>query len=230
MKTLSYARDFLDFIFPPLCLHCSERLYVPEKNLCLHCWSELPRTDFEKFKENPVYRSFVGRFPLVYGAAWLHFQKGGLVQNLMHTFKYHDREDLAFYLGARLAEEWRTAPILRAPDLIVPVPLHPRKRRKRGYNQAEAIAKGISKVSGKPLCTDVLIRQTYKKSQTHEHRFERWQQVQSVFKVQEPEKLAGLHILLVDDVLTTGATLEACLQSMQSIPGTRFSVLSLAHA
>jgi ComF family protein len=230
MKWQVLGRDVLDFIFPPLCFNCGQRLYAPERDLCLSCWSELPRTDFEKFRENPVYRSFVGRFPLENAASWLHFQKGGLVQDLMHAFKYRNRPDLARQLGKTLAQEWREAPILSAPDLIVPVPLHPRKRRKRGYNQAEAIARGIAEVLNKPLVLDALERRVHKNSQTREQRFNRWEQVKAVFALSRPEALQDQHVLLVDDVITTGATLEACLQVMQEAKGSRFSVLSLARA
>lgn len=230
MELNVYLRDVFDFLFPPLCLNCASNLYHPEKNLCIDCRMELPRTDYERHHENPMFRSFVGRFPLEYAAAWLHFQKGGMVQKLMHEFKYRDRPDLARYLGQILAAEWRQAPILRAPDVIVPVPLHPRKRRKRGYNQAEAIALGLAEGCGKPLVKDALKRSVYKNSQTREQRFNRWAQVKSVFSLADADALAGLHVLLVDDVMTTGATLEACLQVMKQAPESRFSVLTLARA
>lgn len=230
MKLKRYGSDLLDFIYPPLCLACEQRLYFPEEDLCLACLHDFPRTDFERYIENPVFRIFKGRFPLQYAAAWLHFEKGGMAQVLMHQFKYKDQPQLAFLLGKTLGEEWRKAPICSEADLIIPVPLHPRKRRNRAYNQAEKIAEGLAKAIDKPVIADQLIRQVYKSSQTKEHRFNRWQQVKSVFSLKDGTALRGKHILLVDDVVTTGATLEACLSAMKDIPGARFSVLTLAYA
>lgn len=191
---------------------------------------DLPRTDFEKFRENPVFRRFVGRVKLEYAAAWLHYQKGGVVQKLMHEIKYRDRPDLAVYLGELLAKEWQEADILKEPDLIVPVPLHPRKRRRRGYNQSEQIAIGLARGSGASVETDQLYRHRYRQSQTRQHRFERWQQVKCDFSIRDPDRFAAKHILLVDDVVTTGATLEACVQALSLAPDTRYSILCLAHA
>ncbi|WP_421750843.1 ComF family protein [Croceimicrobium sp.] len=230
MKPFVYLRDFVDLIFPPSCLACEQKLFRPERHICLACKADLPRTDFEKYQDNPVFRRFIGRFPLRYAGAWLHFQKAGKVQKLMHAFKYRDQEKLAYFLGGQLAREWRDSPLLASPDVIVPVPLHPRKQRKRGYNQAQAIAEGLSAELSKPLVLDQLRRVRYRNSQTKERRFNRWQQVNSVFQLKDPAKLAGLHILLVDDVITTGATLEACLQVLAQAPESRFSVLTLAHA
>ncbi|QNR25567.1 ComF family protein [Croceimicrobium hydrocarbonivorans] len=230
MKLYPYIQDFIDLVFPPHCLACEQKLFRPERHICLACKAELPRTDFEKFHDNPVFRRFIGRFPLRFAGAWLHFQKAGKVQKLMHAFKYRDQEKLAVYLGRQLAKEWRDSPLLASPDVIIPVPLHPRKQRKRGYNQAQAIAEGLSAELKKPLVLGQLNRIRYRNSQTKEKRFNRWQQVHSVFQLKEPASLAGLHILLVDDVITTGATLEACLQSLAQAPDSRFSVLTLAHA
>ncbi len=230
MKLKLYWQDLLDLVYPPLCMACDQRLFREEDQLCLACSFDLPRTDFEKFLENPVYRSFIGRFPLEYAAAWLHFEKGGKVQNLMHQFKYKDQPQLAVHLGRMLGEEWREASICKNIDLIIPVPLHPRKQRKRGYNQAAKIGEGLAEALDKPLVLDQLKRQVYRRSQTREHRFNRWSQVKSVFVLEKPEALKAKHILLIDDVVTTGATLEACLQAMTDIPDAKFSVLTLARA
>ncbi len=222
--------DLVDLLYPPQCPGCKNRLYHLDDLICLNCIYELPRTDYEKYQDNPVFRRFIGRLPLEYGASWLHFQKGGIVQELMHQFKYGDRPDLAFWLGARLGEEWKDAPICKEPDLIIPVPLHPRKKLKRTYNQAEAIAEGLSQAIHKPLIKDALVRVRYRNSQTKEHRFRRWQQVKKVFALRNEKCLRNKHILLVDDVITTGATAEACIEVMQSTSGIKFSVLSLAQA
>jgi ComF family protein len=226
----NYLSDVVDFIYPPRCLNCENRLFGSERNLCLTCHFDLPRTDFEKHPQNSVLRRFTGRFHLQNAAAWLHFEKGSVVQKLMHEFKYRDRPDLAEWLGYQMGLEWKEAPILQDVDLIVPVPLHWRKLWKRGYNQAACIGAGLSKAIEKPHFNKLLKRRVYGSSQTNEHRFNRWQKVQSVFTVTNEEPYRGKHILLIDDVLTTGATAEACLWALASIPEARFSLLCLAHA
>lgn len=225
-----YCQDLLDLVYPPRCLACENRLFGAEKFLCLACRLDLPRTDYEAFKENPVYRSFYGRFPVHNAAAWLHFEKGSMVQALMHEFKYKNRPDLAFWLGATLGQEWRHAKILKAAEVLIPVPLHPKKLRKRGYNQALEIARGLAKSTNLPLAPENLQRVVFRKSQTKESRYQRWEQVKTVFKLNNGQNLKGKHILLVDDVLTTGATIEACLHTLAEVSEARLSVLCLAHA
>ena len=229
MNLRLYGQDLLALVYPPICRACEERLYGKEAFLCLACKHQLPRTDYERYRDNPVFRRFVGRVDLVQAAAWLHFEKGSIVQKLMHQFKYRDQMELAVWLGSTLAKEWAESPICKQVDGLIPVPLHRRKQRRRGYNQAEAIARGLAIGLNKPLHCN-LKRVAYGESQTKGNRFRRWQQVSSVFELQSPEQLQGRHLLLVDDVVTTGATLEACAQVLLEVPGLKLSLLTLAHA
>ena len=175
-------------------------------------------------------RSFYGRVPLEKAASWLHFSKGGVVQSLMHQFKYKDRPDLALYLGKQAALECGESDFFKGIDLVVPVPIHPKRKRKRGYNQAALIAEGIADAISVKTQPQFLKRPRYQGSQTREHRFERWLNVSSSFEIAPKHKEKANHILLVDDVITTGATLEACVQALLGIEGIKISVFSLAQA
>lgn len=225
-----YFKSLWDFIFPEFCCACGTTLVEGECCICIACDLDLPRTYFQEHSENPVMRKFLGRAALEKAGAWLHFNKEGRVQSLMHQFKYKNRPDLAFYLGRRAAEEWVDSGFFKTLDFIVAVPLHPRRLRQRGYNQAACIAKGMSAALGIPVRSDLLERSLFQKSQTKEHRFERWQNVSQNFRLQSKISLQSCHILLVDDVITTGATLEACAQVLLKEPELRISVFCLAHA
>lgn len=217
-------------IYPPHCLACTAELVEGEEFLCNACLLELPLSHFHQHPNNPVFRRFVGRVRLERAAAWLAFNQGGLVQKLMHQFKYRDQPRLALWLAQQAAQEWQASAFFEDIDLIIPVPLHPRKRKKRGYNQAEQIALGLSRILLIPCDFNSLRRSEYKRSQTREHRFERWQQVSRSFSFERSASFKGNHILLVDDVVTTGATLEACAQVLHRSGSLKVSVFCLAHA
>jgi ComF family protein len=225
-----YSRNFVDFLFPLQCVACEKNLVPGEEFLCIPCYLELPKTHYHLYADNPVLRTFTGRFPLQKGAAWLQFQKEGVIQAAMHALKYKNRPRLATYLASKAAADWQESKFFDDIDLIVPVPLHWRKRMRRGYNQASYIAQGLSEVLSKPVDEGFLYRANYRHSQTHETRFKRWRNVNSVFALKANQAVSGKHILLVDDVLTTGATMEACLKTMGEMPDCSFSIFTLAHA
>ena len=225
-----YSRNFLDFLFPLHCVACGEGLVPGEDFFCIPCYLELPKTHYHRYADNPVLRTFTGRFPLQKGGAWLQFQKGGVIQAAMHAIKYKNRPRLATYLASKAAADWQESNFFDGIDLIVPVPLHWRKRIKRGYNQATYIAHGLSQVLNIPVDESFLYRANYRQSQTRETRFKRWRNVKSVFALKTHLAVSGKHILLVDDVLTTGATMEACLRTMEDMPDCSFSIFTLAHA
>ncbi len=225
-----YSRDFINFLFPLECVACKKALVVGEEYFCINCYLELPKTQYHLYSDNPVLRSFTGRFPLERGAAWLQFQKGGVIQAAMHAIKYQNRPRLGAFLASEAASEWQNSDFFKDIDLIVPVPLHWRKRMKRGYNQASFIAQGLSKVLNIPIDESFLYRAQYRNSQTRENRFTRWSNVNSVFALKTNLAVTDKHILLVDDVLTTGATLEACLSVLAKMPACKFSIFTLAHA
>lgn len=148
----------------------------------------------------------------------------------MHSLKYKGRQETGIFLGEQYGNELKESSYFNTVELILPVPMHPTKLRIRGYNQCEKIATGLSNSMNVPFQFDCLSKVVHTESQTKKSRYERWENVQNVFKVNQPEFIAGKHILLVDDVLTTGATLEACATKLLEVPGTRVSVVTLAYA
>ncbi len=226
----NYFIDFVALVFPRICLGCGRSLLRFEKMLCLQCLYRLPETRYHMFEGNPVEQIFWGRIKIERAASFLFFNKGGLTQKLLHALKYKKRREAGLFLGEMYGQKLKeTVPFCDA-DMIIPVPLHPRKKRKRGYNQSEVIAKGISKVLKIPVCNDILLRKRNSSTQTRKNRFQRWKNVETIFSAKEQGFLQDKHILLVDDVVTTGATLEACIRSINTNPGAKVSILTIAYA
>lgn len=225
---LTYINGLLNLCYPSCCCGCQEPLLLGETTLCTNCLLELPRTDFHLTGSNPVADSFMGRSAIDKGAAFLHFEKEGIVQNMLHQLKYKNRPEVGVYLGKLAAHELKD--FFKGVDLLVPVPLHPKKLKKRGYNQALKIAEGLSVASGIALDGENLIRVQFTDSQTLKGRFERWLNVKTVFQLQDPSAFSGKKIMLVDDVLTTGSTMEGCLSVLEGISGAKLSVFTLAFA
>ncbi len=192
--------------------------------------ARLPRTDLHRQRGNRVERNFWGKFPVERATSFLHYAKEGMVRELLFELKYHGGKDVGEVLGRMAAAELRSSCFFEDIDGIIPVPLHRRKEWKRGYNQSEWIAKGLSAVTGIPVHPKVVVRNRYTETQTRKGRFERWENVQDLFSCPSPEPLGGKHVLLVDDVLTTGATLVACADALREIPGIKISVFTLALA
>jgi ComF family protein len=222
--------DFLALFYPRLCSGCHTALVRGEDVLCLGCLADLPKTGFEKKSDNPVAQLFWGRADIRLATSFCCFDKGGIMQHLMHQLKYKGSTDVGEKLGKLMGIDLVKSESYQEVELIIPVPLHPKRERRRGYNQSAAIGKGLSNVMGIPLVTGNLIRNHYSNSQTNKGRFERWENVKELFGVKKPELLEGKHLLLVDDVVTTGSTLEACAQVLLKIPGTRVSIATLAYA
>lgn len=222
--------DLLELFFPSLCVTCGERLVSQEKFVCMGCWLDLPVTNFHREPENKVAQLFWGRVQLEHATAWYHFRKGSNYQQIIHFIKYRGMKELGRECGKRLGESLSEAESFRNVDVIVPVPLHPKKRRKRGYNQSEWIALGIAETLQKPVVTDNLYRKVHTSTQTKKSRLERWQNVEGIFEVNDPESFSGKHILLVDDVATTGATLEASAMPLLKIENSKVSIATLAYA
>ncbi len=222
--------DLLNFFFPEVCLLCGKLLYQGEEHICLHCYCRLPKTGFYKQISNPAWQLFLGKVHIEKAWAYLYFEKGSAVQKLVHAFKYHNRKKLAWWLGKLAAEEITRHPDAHTFDVLVPVPLHPSAQRKRGYNQTEWIAQGVHTVTGLPVQTGRLIKKTPTTSQTRHTVYDRWKNIKQAFAVEHSEELEGKHILLIDDVLTTGSTTTACAEVLLAIPGTRVSILALTIA
>ncbi len=221
-------KDFFNLFYPEQCLACSKSLYSGEKWLCLDCLSHLPKTNFWNEVDNPVARLFWGRSKVYAAAAFLFFTKSGRVQHLMHQLKYKNKPEIGVFLGKQFGIYLSKSPNFSDVDMIIPVPLHPKKQKKRGYNQSERIASGLSESTKKPLNTTVLLRGKFTETQTRKSRFSRWENVNDVFHVADPDEIKGKHVLLVDDVITTGATIEACVNKLNAVDGVRVSVVSLA--
>lgn len=222
--------DFLNLFFPNLCLLCHAPLIEGEEHFCLHCLFGLPFTHYEQKAENPAVLLFAGKIPVTQAAALLRYEKKGNVQQLTHYLKYKGNKELGYYLGRLAAWKIRQTPWYDTVDLLIPVPLHPRKKKQRGYNQAEWIAKGMASVLHIPVDTKSLQRCTQTGTQTRKSVYERWINVQEVFRLASPENLAGKHILLIDDVITTGATIGACAQAVFQARKVKVSIFSLAIA
>ena len=223
-------QDLLSVVLPRTCPACGKPLKDWEECLCLTCLAGLPLTRFHEHPDNPLAEVFWGRVRLEQAVAWFYFRKGSAYQDVMHNFKYNHRPDIGVYLGKQIGYELKHSTIFVKPDVVIPVPLHRRKLRKRGYNQSEKISKGISIALDIPMDIKTLYRSGKTATQTRKSRFERWLNVSGKFGLRDPDRIRDLHILLVDDVVTTGATLEACAEVLLSVPGVRVSVAAVAWA
>jgi ComF family protein len=221
--------DFLQFFFPDLCVACGQILNKQEKVLCAQCLYHIPRTDFHKDPENQVSQLFWGRVKIEYAAAFFYFNKGSAYQPLIHKLKYGGRRDIGTEMGKLFGSELRNSVFAEA-DVIIPVPLHPKKIKIRGYNQSEMIANGLSRSLNLPVNTNSLIRSESTETQTRKSRFDRFINVEGKFIISNSQDLEGKHIIIADDVVTTGSTLEACAIAVLEIRGTKVSILTLAVA
>lgn len=222
--------NLLSLFYPRLCAGCGDALQQNEQHLCLHCMLHLPETNFHKDHENPLINIFAGRVRVREVASLLYYKKGNNVQHILHALKYNGHKELGAFLGEYYGKLLIQEPRFQDIDYIVPIPLHPKKQRKRGYNQSEWIAKGLSEGMQKPYRTDILTRAQFTETQTRKSRFNRWENVKEVFVAQGDKSVEGKHLLVCDDVLTTGATMEAAIQQLQTIPDVKVSVVTLATA
>lgn len=226
MKNLIW-NDFLHLFYPRSCMLCEEPLVEGEEQVCLSCLCDLPRI---RHQDTETWNSlFVGKSEIRQAYAFFLFEKGGHVQQLIHALKYYDNKELAFSLG-RLAFrhlQQENHPLCGF-DVLLPVPLHPKRLKERGYNQSEWIAKGIQSVLSVPIETSVLVRGVKTETQTHRNVYDRWTNMQDVFELADAEKLKNKRVLLIDDVLTTGATFNACAAALGDIPGIELGAFALA--
>jgi ComF family protein len=222
--------DLFSLFFPEVCIACGNSLSLNEEMVCTSCVLHLPRTHFAGIPDNPVSRVFWGRADLYSATALYYFTKGGRVQHLLHQLKYKGHKKIGYFLGQLLGDELADSPYFNSVEVVIPVPLHPRKKRMRGYNQSEMIAEGICRVLHARLDTTTLYRSRFSETQTRKGRFKRWENVKDIFDVTATEKLLDKHVLLVDDVITTGATLESCTLALKKIPGIRISIACVAYA
>ena len=226
----SYLADFVNLLFPRLCQACRANLLGTESLICTACLYNLPFTNFHNQPDNMVARQFWGKIELQYAYALLYFEKGGKVQHLMHQFKYQGMQKIGNKLGEISGLQLLQNIQLQQVDYIIPVPLHKSRLRERGYNQSANFAHGLAGKLMAQVEENNLIRTVKTATQTHKSRFARFENMQQVFAVKHPERMQGKHVLLVDDIITTGSTLEACAQELLKIPGLQLSIAAMAYA
>lgn len=222
--------DFLSLLFPRLCYACGNHLLRNENLICTECYVVIPRTNFHLEDDNPVAQLFWGRCLLEKAAAFSFYNKGSRIRNLIHNLKYKGVREIGYELGRIYGISLKSSGFLSDIDLIIPVPLHPSKERIRGYNQSDLISSGISDTTGLPVDNTSLIRKTSSLTQTRRSRYERWTNVEGIFFVSDPEIVRNRHILLVDDVITTGSTIESCTNELLKVEGVKVSVVAIAFA
>ena len=228
--TQTYLADFVSLLVPQLCPGCGESLVAGENIICTDCLYSLPMTNFHQQPDNIVAQQFWGKLPLQGAYALYYFSKGGKIQNLMHQFKYRGMQEIGNVLGEIAGRQLRENPVFNSAEVIVPVPLHKTRFSERGYNQSACFAQGLATKLNAVVDEDNLVREKATQTQTHRSRFLRFENMQEVFSVKYPERLEGKHILLVDDVITTGSTLEACGVALLKVPGVKLSVATIAYA
>lgn len=228
--TRALWNNFVNLFYPRLCLLCEKPLIAHEQQLCLHCLYDLPRIDYHRRPDNPILKLYAGIPPLQKAAGFLPYEKKGKVQSLVHSFKYRNNKQLAEQLGRLAACELQADQFFQDIDLLVPVPLHPKKERKRGYNQSTWIAQGIASLTNKPIVADVLFRTVHTTSQTRKLRYDRHVNVEKIFSLHNAEVFEKKHILLIDDVITTGATSLSCIEALVRVPDIRISLFALSIA
>jgi len=228
MRQIIY--DLLNFLFPRYCPVCGTPMAVRKQIICLSCELKMPRAGYIDDPENPVAQLFWGRTKVELAVSFFRFEKGSKYQKLLHLLKYNGDKKVGVFLGQLLGAELKDSAFDRC-DYILPVPLHPKKEKKRGYNQSEIIANGVSAVMDIPVKTDFLYRGSNTETQTRKSRFERFQNVENVFRIEEVNiDKKSCSVLLIDDVVTTGSTLEACVEALLKQDGIKVYVATVACA
>lgn len=230
MRIKQVTQSLLQLFFPQTCRGCGSDAVSNEQLLCISCLQRLPVTDFFKHADNAAEKMLTGRLPIISAASHIFFTQQSLIQQLMHQFKYKGGKEIGEYFGRKMGTCILESERFNGIDAIIPMPMHPQRMKKRKYNQATILSEGIATVIGRPVLEEVIIRTGTTGSQTHRNRIERWENISSSFVLRHPEQVTGKHILLVDDVITTGATLEACGTELLKAPGTTLSFCTLACA
>ncbi len=229
MKIREMAESFSHLFFPQVCAGCGSDLIGAEQWLCLECLRQLPATDFAFHAGNPVEKIFWGRVNCLAASAHYYFTKNAALQHVLHQFKYNGKKQLGHYFGRIMGKALQQSGRFADIDMLVPLPLFASREKRRGYNQAAVLCEGIESVMKLPVVKDLVIRTTATETQTHKNRIERWQNIEGKFELKDAERLQHKHILLVDDVITTGATLDACATELLKKADVRISIATLAY-
>ena len=220
--------DFLDLLFPRLCNFCETALLPSEKTLCTRCLHALPLTHNHLESGNETDKIFYGRIPVENATSLLLFEKKGMTQKLIHNLKYKGQEEIGSFFGKWLGEELKSEQRFQEITAVIPVPLHKAKLRKRGYNQVEKFGREIAHALQVPYIDQVLLKKSASSTQTIKKRIARWGSIGETFVIENHDSLENAHVLLVDDLVTTGATLEACSEKLLQIPGIKISIATMA--
>ena len=222
--------DVISLLFPRLCYACGNHLLRNENLICTECYVLIPRTNYHLEEDNPVARLFWGRCRIEKAAAFSFYNRDSRIRKLIHNLKYKGIREIGYELGKIYGNTLIGTDFLNDIDLIIPVPLHNAKKRIRGFNQSDILAGGFSEATGLPVGTGILERAALSDTQTKKSRYDRWINVEGIFKVADPGKLAGKHVLVIDDVITTGSTLESCAVELLKAEGVKVSVAAIAVA
>lgn len=227
----AFFQNLLQTLFPSTCACCGDVLLTGEKQICINCLANLTATFYSAHDDNHTERQLAGRIPYQHATSLYVFRKGNTVQQLVHAMKFHSNSDLCIFMGRQMGLELLHSGRFDDIDLLVPVPLHWRRRLQRGYNQSELLCRGISEVMGRPVNKRALVRHRNTHQQSMQASGDREENVRDAFSVRHPDDLQGKHLLLVDDVLTTGATLGSCCDALKLVNNLKISIatLSIAH-
>ncbi|WP_239452951.1 ComF family protein [Flavobacterium tistrianum] len=220
----------INLFFPKVCSGCHSILLQNEKVFCTICRHEMPLTQYHLNPENEAVKKFYGKIDIQFASAFLYFNKKGMVQELIHNLKYKGHQEIGAVLGNWYAEDLKELQLEIPFDAVIPVPLHKRKFKERGYNQVTTFGKAIASGFEIPFVENILIRKLYTKTQSKKNLLGRSENIENIFDVKFSESNHNKHFLIVDDVLTTGATLEACSKALLKIPGVKISILCMAMA
>lgn len=223
-----HAQNFLRLFFPHTCEGCGTNILHRNSILCPRCFAKLPETGFIQTANNLVEKKFYGQINIRAAGSMYYFTKKSLLQHLIKQLKYYNNTDVGYYFGKQLGIALANSQRFKDVDVIIPLPLNPRRERKRGYNQSAIIVEGISQEWNKPILTKVVQRAVFTETQTQKDRITRWQSMQNVFYVSDKDAITNKHVLLVDDIVTTGATLEACAEKILQVPGTKVYIATIA--
>ena len=225
---MKWISDFFDIILPRHCVVCGEVLSAQERDICLNCLYRLPKVEPARIEE--IEKSFWGKIEIQRAASYMYYRKSSAYSNLLHHMKYRNHPEVGERIAYIAANELKECSFFDGIDAIIPLPLSKKKKKERGYNQCDYIADGISRATGIEVIKNAVTRVKANESQTHKSREERWQNVEGIFALSTPQAIEGKHILLVDDILTTGATLCSCASSIQLACNCRVSIFTIGYS